>query len=109
MGLNQVTNHSICTALAQLAVKVDTSPRGRVTGNLAHITFCIESLVFKCVEYRLRLSRHHRTTTLKTHRSSILQRVVIQSRDALVSGVDTSNSGVRCCLCCLSASASGVR
>src|ERR1051325_1572571 len=95
MGLNQVTNHSICTALAQLAVKVDTSPRVSVTGNLEHITFCIERLACKVVEYRLRLRRKHRTTTLKNHRSSILRRVVIQSRDALVSGVDTSNSGVR--------------
>src|ERR1043166_7341291 len=65
MVLNEVTNDSISTTLAQLPIEVDAATRIRITGNFEHVTFRIHRLAGELVQSRLRIRRKHRTAGLE--------------------------------------------
>src|SRR6185369_10171417 len=82
--LNQVTNHSICTTLAQLAVQVDASTRIRETSDFEDIALGVQSLAGDVVKRGLGFWRKNRTAGLEIDCRSSLRCVVVERRDALV-------------------------
>jgi len=92
--LNEVTDNSIRTTLAQLAIEVDAAARIRITGNLEHVTFRVHRLAGELVQSRLRIRREHCTAGLEVDSSSVLRLIVVERRDALVGGVDAGNRGI---------------